>query len=74
MLLDQPTNHLDMEAIQAVNKGLCAFPGNMLLASHDHELLQTTCNRVIEFQPDGTIIDRLCSYDDYVAWKLAKEA
>ena len=74
LLLDQPTNHLDMEAIQAVNKGLCAFPGNILLASHDHELLQTTCNRVIEFQPDGTIIDRLCSYDDYVAWKLAKEA
>jgi len=74
ILLDQPTNHLDMEAIQAVNKGLCAFPGNILLASHDHELLQTTCNRVIEFQPDGTIIDRLCSYDDYVAWKLAKEA
>ena len=62
------------EAIQAVNKGLCAFPGNILLASHDHELLQTTCNRVIEFQPDGTIIDRLCSYDDYIAWKLAKEA
>ena len=73
LLLDQPTNHLDMEAIQAVNKGLCAFPGNILLASHDHELLQTTCNRVIEFQPDGTIIDRLSSYDDYVAWKLAKE-
>ena len=74
LLLDQPTNHLDMEAIQAVNKGLCAFPGNILLASHDHELLQTTCNRIIEFQPDGTIIDHLCSYDDYVAWKLAKEA
>ena len=73
LLLDQPTNHLDMESIQAVNKGLCAFPGNILLASHDHELLQTTCNRVIEFQPDGTIIDRLSSYDDYVAWKLAKE-
>ena len=72
LLLDQPTNHLDMEAIQAVNKGLCAFPGNILLASHDHELLQTTCNRVIEFQPDGTIIDRLCSYDDYVAWKHNK--
>ena len=46
LLFDQPTNHLDMEAIQAVNKGLCAFPGNILLASHDHELLQTTCNRV----------------------------
>ena len=74
LLLDQPTNHLDLESIAALNNGLCAFPGNILLASHDHELLQTTCNRVIEFQPDGTIIDRLCSYDDYVAWKLAKEA
>ena len=56
LLLDQPTNHLDMEAIQAVNKGLCAFPGNILLASHDHELLQTTCNRVIEFQPAPSLI------------------
>ena len=68
LLLDQPTNHLDMEAIQAVNKGLCAFPGNILLASHDHELLQTTCNRVIEFQPDGTIVDRYGTYDDYLNW------
>ena len=69
ILLDQPTNHLDMEAIQAVNKGLCAFPGNILLASHDHELLQTACNRVIEFQPDGTILDRPGTYDDYLDWK-----
>ena len=72
ILLDQPTNHLDMEAIQAVNKGLDAFPGNILLASHDHELLQTTCNRIIEFQPDGKIIDRLGTYDEYLEWKLAK--
>ena len=69
ILLDQPTNHLDMEAIQAVNKGLCAFPGNILLASHDHELLQTACNRVIEFQPDGSILDRPGTYDDYLDWK-----
>ena len=69
ILLDQPTNHLDMEAIQAVNKGLCAFPGNILLASHDHELLQTACNRVIEFQPNGTILDRPGTYDDYLDWK-----
>ena len=72
ILLDQPTNHLDMEAIQAVNKGLDAFPGNILLASHDHELLQTTCNRIIEFQPDGKIIDRLGTYDEYLEWKLSK--
>ena len=72
VLLDQPTNHLDMEAIQAVNKGLTAFPGNILLASHDHELLQTTCNRVIEFQPDGTILDRPGTYDEYLDWKRAR--
>ena len=68
VLLDQPTNHLDMESIQAVNKGLMAFPGVVLLASHDHELLQTVCNRVIAFQPDGTIVDRIGTYDDYLAW------
>ena len=74
ILLDQPTNHLDMEAIQAVNKGLCAFPGNIRLASHDHELLQTACNRVIEFQPDGTILDRPGTYDDYLEWKRERLA
>ena len=74
ILLDQPTNHLDMEAIQAVNKGLCAFPGNILLASHDHELLQTACNRVIEFQPDGSILDRPGTYDDYLDWKRERLA
>ena len=68
VLLDQPTNHLDMESIQAVNKGLEAFPGVVLLASHDHEMLSSTCNRVIAFQPDGTIIDKYGTYDDYLAW------
>ena len=68
VLLDQPTNHLDMESIQAVNKGLEAFSGVVLLASHDHELLTSTCNRVIAFQPDGTIIDKYGTYDDYLAW------
>ena len=68
VLLDQPTNHLDMESIQAVNKGLEAFPGVVLLASHDHEMLPSTCNRVIAFQPDGTIIDKYGTYDDYLAW------
>ena len=74
ILLDQPTNHLDIEAIQAVNKGLCAFPGNILLASHDHELLQTACNRVIEFQPDGSILDRPGTYDDYLQWKRERQS
>ncbi len=68
VLLDQPTNHLDMESIQAVNKGLEAFTGVVLLASHDHELLTSTCNRVIAFQPDGTIIDRYGTYDEYLYW------
>ena len=72
VLLDQPTNHLDMESIQAVDKGLMAFPGNELLASHDHEMLQTTCNRVIEFQPDGTILDRPGTYDEYLDWKRSR--
>jgi hypothetical protein len=69
ILLDQPTNHLDMESIQAVNKGVTAFPGNVFLASHDHELLSTTADRIIEFLPNGKILDRLCGYDDYLAWK-----
>ena len=68
VLLDQPTNHLDMESIQAVNKGLEAFQGVVLLASHDHEMLESTCNRVIAFQPDGTIIDRYGTYDEYLYW------
>jgi len=69
VLLDQPTNHLDMESIQAVNKGLIAFPGNVLLASHDHEMLQSVANRIIEFLPDGKIVDRLSTYDEYLEWK-----
>jgi len=72
VLMDQPTNHLDMESIQAVNKGLIAFPGNILLASHDHEMLQSVANRIIEFQPDGSIIDRTGTYDDYLQWKLQR--
>lgn len=71
ILLDQPTNHLDMESIQAVNKGLIAFPGNILLASHDHEMLQSVVNRIIEFRPDGTICDRLGTYDEYLEYQAA---
>ena len=73
VLMDQPTNHLDMESIQAVNKGLIAFPGNILLATHDHEMLQSVANRIIEFQPDGSIIDRMCTYDEYLDWKLNRQ-
>ena len=71
ILLDQPTNHLDMESIQAVNKGLIAFPGNILLASHDHEMLQSVANRIIELRPDGTICDRLGTYDEYLEYQAA---
>lgn len=69
ILLDQPTNHLDMESIQAVNKGICAFPGNVFLTSYDHEMLQSTADRIIEFLPDGSICDRICSYDDYLLFR-----
>ena len=74
ILLDQPTNHLDMESIQALNKGVAAFPGNVFLASHDHELLATTADRIIEFLPGGKIRDKLCSYDEYLAWRAEQNA
>ena len=73
LLLDQPTNHLDMESIQAVNNGMRAFPGNILFASHDHELLQSVANRIIEFRPDGTICDRLGTYDEYLEFHAGEK-
>jgi ATPase subunit of ABC transporter with duplicated ATPase domains len=69
LLLDQPTNHLDLESITAVNNGLTAFPGNIILASHDHEMVQTVANRIIEFTEDGKYIDRSMTYDEYLAYK-----
>ncbi len=69
LLLDQPTNHLDLESITAVNKGLTAFPGNIILASHDHEMVETVANRVIEFHEDGSYTDRSMTYDEYLTWK-----
>ena len=65
LLLDEPTNHLDLEAITALNRGLTAFPGTVLLISHDHQLLQTVANRIIEITPEG-VIDKLMSYDEYL--------
>ena len=65
LLLDEPTNHLDLEAITALNNGLMAFTGTVFLISHDHQLLQTTANRIIEITPDG-IIDRLTTFDEYM--------
>jgi ATPase subunit of ABC transporter with duplicated ATPase domains len=66
MILDAPTNHLDLESIQAFNNTLKRFPGIILMSSHDHEFIQTVCNRVIELTPNG-IIDRRMDYDDYIA-------
>lgn len=72
LLLDQPTNHLDLESITAVNNGLVDFKGNVLFASHDHEFVQTVANRVIEILPSG-ILDRVGTYDEFVeARKAAK--
>ncbi|MGN1133887.1 MAG: ABC-F family ATP-binding cassette domain-containing protein, partial [Oscillospiraceae bacterium] len=68
LLLDRPTNHLDLESITAVNNGLSEFKGVVILASHDHELLQTVANRIIEITPDGCI-DRQGSYDDYLDFR-----
>ena len=65
MILDSPTNHLDLESIQAFNNTLQSFKGNVLLSSHDHEFIQTVCNRIIELTPGG-IIDKMMDYDDYI--------
>ncbi len=72
LLLDEPTNHLDLESITTLNNSLSNFKGNLLLSSHDHELLETVCNRVIELTPKG-IIDREMSYDEYLSDKKVKE-
>lgn len=68
LLLDQPTNHLDLESITAVNNGLAEFKGNVIFASHDHEFIQTIANRIIELTPEGTI-DKTCTYDEYLEYK-----
>ncbi len=65
LVLDTPTNHLDLESIQAFNNNLSKFPGNVFMSSHDHEFIQTVSNRIIELTPNG-IIDKLMDYDDYI--------
>ncbi|MEB2298957.1 ATP-binding cassette domain-containing protein [Lysinibacillus xylanilyticus] len=69
VLLDEPTNHLDLESIQALNEGLMRFKGAMLFTSHDHQFIQTIANRVIEIREDGTILDKLLTYDEFLEWK-----
>ena len=72
LILDTPTNHLDLESIQAFNNNLISFKGNVLFSSHDHEFIQTMANRIIELTPKGTI-DKLMQYDDYIYDERLKE-
>ena len=72
LILDTPTNHLDLESIQAFNNNLKLYKGNVLFASHDHEFIQTVANRIIELTPNG-IIDKMMEYDEYITSDLIKE-
>ena len=72
LILDTPTNHLDLESIQAFNNNLVGFKGNILFSSHDHEFINTVANRIIELTPSGTI-DKLMSYDEYIYDDAIKE-
>ena len=65
LLLDEPTNHLDMESITALNEGMSKFTGNMIFTSHDHQLMQTVANRIIDIK-ENEVIDREVSYDEYL--------
>lgn len=67
LILDEPTNHLDMESITALNNGLIKFPGVIMFASHDHQFVETTANRIMEILPDGSLIDKITTYDEYLA-------
>ena len=67
LVLDEPTNHLDMESITALNNGLIKFPGVAMFACHDHQFVQTTANRIIEILPNGSIVDKITTYDEYLA-------
>ena len=67
LLLDEPTNHLDMESITALNNGMIKFPGVMIFSSRDHQIVETTANRIIEILPNGSIIDKITTYDEYLA-------
>ena len=66
LLLDEPTNHLDMESITALNNGMTKFPGVILFSSRDHQIVQTTANRIMEIVPGGKMIDKITTYDEYL--------
>lgn len=67
LLFDEPTNHLDMESITALNEGMKKFKGVELFSCHDHQVVQTTANRIMEILPDGSLIDKITTYDEYLA-------
>ena len=67
LILDEPTNHLDMESITALTNGLIKFPGVILFTSHDHQFVQTTANRIMEILPNGKLVDKITTYDEYLA-------
>ncbi|MBR6470137.1 MAG: ATP-binding cassette domain-containing protein, partial [Lachnospiraceae bacterium] len=66
LILDEPTDHLDMESITALNNGLIKFPGVILFTSRDHQIVETTANRIMEILPEGTLIDKITTYDEYL--------
>ena len=72
LLFDEPTDHLDLESITALNNGLMSFPGTILFASRDHEFTQTIANRIIEITPIG-IVDRISTYDEYLSNETVKQ-
>ena len=72
IIMDDPTNHLDLESITSLNDGLVQFPGVVMFSSHDHEFISSIANRIIEFTPNG-VIDRMMNFDDYLADKQVKE-
>ncbi|MBQ5658733.1 MAG: ATP-binding cassette domain-containing protein, partial [Peptococcaceae bacterium] len=71
LVIDQPTNHLDLESITAVNNGLIEYKGVLLFASHDHQFVDTIANRIIEIQPEG-VLSKLGTYDEFLEWKYAR--
>ena len=66
LLLDEPTNHLDLESITSLNKGMINFKGVMIFASHDQEIVETVANRIIDIVDENTIIDKKCTFEEYV--------
>jgi ATPase subunit of ABC transporter with duplicated ATPase domains len=66
LIFDEPTNHLDMESITSLNNGVIKFPGVVLFSCHDHQFVQTSANRIMEILPDGGLIDKLTTYDEYL--------